>query len=181
MECNNQFSHRFESDKAGQPSLSPPPLPPLQPRGRRDRRDIGRIWRVAEALEYGIVGINEGIISTRDRSLRGHEGKRHRPRRLQNTASRNSSKSNISAWAASTANGSIKRGERWEFRRISHRPLRLLLAARAVNRVLHAAILTTGGDNCSNSSNAACKAGRRVVKSWCLSRRVPVPVLRDLG
>lgn len=27
-------------------------------------RDIGRIWRVAEALECGIVGINEGIIST---------------------------------------------------------------------------------------------------------------------
>ncbi|MGD9537035.1 MAG: NADP-dependent succinate-semialdehyde dehydrogenase [Alphaproteobacteria bacterium] len=27
-------------------------------------RDIGRIWRVAEALEYGIVGINVGIIST---------------------------------------------------------------------------------------------------------------------
>ncbi len=27
-------------------------------------RDIGRIWRVAESLEYGIVGINEGIIST---------------------------------------------------------------------------------------------------------------------
>ncbi len=27
-------------------------------------RDIGRIWRAAEALEYGIVGINEGIIST---------------------------------------------------------------------------------------------------------------------
>jgi succinate-semialdehyde dehydrogenase/glutarate-semialdehyde dehydrogenase len=27
-------------------------------------RDIGRIFRVAEALEYGIVGINEGIIST---------------------------------------------------------------------------------------------------------------------
>jgi len=26
-------------------------------------RDIGRMWRVAEALEYGIVGINEGIIS----------------------------------------------------------------------------------------------------------------------
>src|SRR5260370_3184056 len=41
-------------------------------RGRKGRglatyfysRDIGRIWRVAEALEYGIVGINEGIIST---------------------------------------------------------------------------------------------------------------------
>jgi succinate-semialdehyde dehydrogenase/glutarate-semialdehyde dehydrogenase len=27
-------------------------------------RDIGRIWRVSEALEYGIVGVNEGIIST---------------------------------------------------------------------------------------------------------------------
>ncbi|MDH3410769.1 MAG: NAD-dependent succinate-semialdehyde dehydrogenase, partial [Gammaproteobacteria bacterium] len=26
-------------------------------------RDVGRIWRVAEGLEYGIVGINEGIIS----------------------------------------------------------------------------------------------------------------------
>ena len=26
-------------------------------------RDIGRIWRVAEGLEYGMVGINEGIIS----------------------------------------------------------------------------------------------------------------------
>jgi succinate-semialdehyde dehydrogenase / glutarate-semialdehyde dehydrogenase len=27
-------------------------------------RDIGRVWRVAEALEYGIVGINTGLIST---------------------------------------------------------------------------------------------------------------------
>jgi succinate-semialdehyde dehydrogenase/glutarate-semialdehyde dehydrogenase len=27
-------------------------------------RDIARVWRVAEALECGIVGINEGIIST---------------------------------------------------------------------------------------------------------------------
>jgi succinate-semialdehyde dehydrogenase/glutarate-semialdehyde dehydrogenase len=26
-------------------------------------RDVGRIWRVAEGLEYGIVGINEGIVS----------------------------------------------------------------------------------------------------------------------
>jgi len=26
-------------------------------------RDIGRIWRVAEGVEYGIVGINEGIVS----------------------------------------------------------------------------------------------------------------------
>jgi succinate-semialdehyde dehydrogenase/glutarate-semialdehyde dehydrogenase len=27
-------------------------------------RDVNRVWRVSEALEYGIVGINEGIIST---------------------------------------------------------------------------------------------------------------------
>ncbi|MDH3903795.1 MAG: NAD-dependent succinate-semialdehyde dehydrogenase [Xanthomonadales bacterium] len=27
-------------------------------------RDAARVWRVAEALEYGIVGVNEGIIST---------------------------------------------------------------------------------------------------------------------
>jgi len=27
-------------------------------------RDVGRIMRVAEALEYGIIGVNEGIIST---------------------------------------------------------------------------------------------------------------------
>jgi len=27
-------------------------------------RDIVRVWRVAEALDYGIIGINEGIIST---------------------------------------------------------------------------------------------------------------------
>jgi len=27
-------------------------------------RDVGRVWRVAERLEYGMVGINEGIIST---------------------------------------------------------------------------------------------------------------------
>lgn len=26
-------------------------------------RDIGRVWRVAEQLEYGMVGINEGLIS----------------------------------------------------------------------------------------------------------------------
>jgi succinate-semialdehyde dehydrogenase/glutarate-semialdehyde dehydrogenase len=26
-------------------------------------RDIGRVWRVAEALEYGMVGVNTGLIS----------------------------------------------------------------------------------------------------------------------
>ena len=27
-------------------------------------RDVGRVWRVAEALEYGMVGINTGMVST---------------------------------------------------------------------------------------------------------------------
>ena len=27
-------------------------------------RDLGRVWRVSEGLEYGIVGINTGVIST---------------------------------------------------------------------------------------------------------------------
>ena len=27
-------------------------------------RDIGRVWRVAEALEFGMVGMNEGIVSS---------------------------------------------------------------------------------------------------------------------
>ena len=27
-------------------------------------RDMSRVWRVSEALEYGILGINTGVIST---------------------------------------------------------------------------------------------------------------------
>ena len=46
-------------------------------------RDIGRVWRVAEALEYGIVGINDGHHLDRGRAVRRHEGMRHRPRRLE--------------------------------------------------------------------------------------------------
>ena len=34
-------------------------------------RDIGRVWRVGEALEYGLVGINEGIISTAEAPFGG--------------------------------------------------------------------------------------------------------------
>jgi succinate-semialdehyde dehydrogenase/glutarate-semialdehyde dehydrogenase len=47
-------------------------------------RDISRVWRVAEALDYGIIGINEGIISTEvapfggmKESGIGREGSRH--------------------------------------------------------------------------------------------------------
>ena len=34
-------------------------------------RDIGRVWRVAEALEFGIVGINTGLISTAEAPFGG--------------------------------------------------------------------------------------------------------------
>jgi len=47
-------------------------------------RDVGRIWRVSEALEYGIVGINEGIVSNEmapfggvKESGQGREGSRY--------------------------------------------------------------------------------------------------------
>lgn len=47
-------------------------------------RDMGRIFRVSEALEYGIIGINEGLISTPEvpfggvkESGLGREGSRH--------------------------------------------------------------------------------------------------------
>jgi succinate-semialdehyde dehydrogenase/glutarate-semialdehyde dehydrogenase len=34
-------------------------------------RDVGRIFRVGEALEYGIIGVNEGIISTAEAPFGG--------------------------------------------------------------------------------------------------------------
>jgi succinate-semialdehyde dehydrogenase/glutarate-semialdehyde dehydrogenase len=47
-------------------------------------RDLGTVWRVAEALEYGIVGINTGLISTEvapfggvKESGQGREGSRY--------------------------------------------------------------------------------------------------------
>lgn len=47
-------------------------------------QNIGRIWRIAEALEYGMVGINEGLISTEvapfggvKESGLGREGSQH--------------------------------------------------------------------------------------------------------
>ena len=43
-------------------------------------RDIGRIWRVARIRHRGH---QRGHHLDRDRPLRRHEGKRHRPRRLQ--------------------------------------------------------------------------------------------------
>jgi len=47
-------------------------------------RDVGRVWRIAEALECGIIGINEGIISSEvapfggyKQSGLGREGSHH--------------------------------------------------------------------------------------------------------
>ncbi len=47
-------------------------------------RDVARVWRVAEKLEYGIVGVNEGIVATEvapfggvKESGLGREGSRH--------------------------------------------------------------------------------------------------------
>ena len=62
-------------------------------------RDIGRAWRVSEALEYGIVGLNVGIISTEIVSAGSRIG--CRPRRLA-LRSTSSARSNTSAWAASS-------------------------------------------------------------------------------
>ena len=46
--------------------------------------DLNRVWRVAEALEYGMVGVNTGLISTEvapfggvKQSGQGREGSRH--------------------------------------------------------------------------------------------------------
>ena len=46
-------------------------------------RDIGRIWRVAEALEYGIVGINTGHHLDRGRAVWRREGIGPRPRGIE--------------------------------------------------------------------------------------------------
>lgn len=47
-------------------------------------RDVGRVWRVSRALDYGMVGINSGVISTAvapfggvKQSGMGREGSRH--------------------------------------------------------------------------------------------------------
>jgi succinate-semialdehyde dehydrogenase / glutarate-semialdehyde dehydrogenase len=63
-------------------------------------RDIGRVWRVAEALEYGMVGINTGLVSTEiapfggvKESGIGREGSKYGIEEFV--------KLNTSAWAAS--------------------------------------------------------------------------------
>ena len=59
-------------------------------------RDLSRVWRVAEALEYGMVGINTGLISTAEVALRRRQGVGTRPRGIEIRHRRIISKSNIS-------------------------------------------------------------------------------------
>lgn len=47
-------------------------------------RDIGRVWRMSQALEYGMVGVNVGVLATEvapfggvKASGLGREGSRH--------------------------------------------------------------------------------------------------------
>ena len=54
-------------------------------------RHIGRIWRVSEALEYGIVGVNEGNYLDRSRPVRWHEGILASVAKARSTGSMNSS------------------------------------------------------------------------------------------
>jgi succinate-semialdehyde dehydrogenase/glutarate-semialdehyde dehydrogenase len=36
-------------------------------------RDVGRVFRVGEALEYGLVGVNEGLVSTANAPFGGYK------------------------------------------------------------------------------------------------------------
>jgi hypothetical protein len=56
----------------------------------------------------------------RDRPLWRHEGKRHQPRGLEMRASRNSSKSNTSAWAVSTVRRALNCAQVMRGRTIPH-------------------------------------------------------------
>jgi succinate-semialdehyde dehydrogenase/glutarate-semialdehyde dehydrogenase len=52
---------RFKTDEE---AIAPANATEFGPAAYFYARDLGRVWRVAEALETGIVGINTGIIST---------------------------------------------------------------------------------------------------------------------
>ena len=64
-------------------------------------RDIARVWRVAEQLEYGMVGINEGIISTELAPLAASRSRasvvKGQPRGWRSTSRPNTSASAASA------------------------------------------------------------------------------------
>ncbi len=56
-------------------------------------RDMGRVWRVAEALEYGMVGVNSGLITTEVAPFGGSRNRAWAARALT-SASKRCSRSN---------------------------------------------------------------------------------------
>jgi succinate-semialdehyde dehydrogenase / glutarate-semialdehyde dehydrogenase len=82
--------------------------PRRRPSARWRRSTASRPTPRPEALEYGIVGINEGIISTEIAPF-GAMKESGSAAKARNTASRNSSRLNTSAWAASTGRARLRR------------------------------------------------------------------------
>jgi hypothetical protein len=101
-ELSGATAHRAEicyTPKEGAVAVILPPAlslgPPVLPAGWKERlirlhsayfyaSDVSSVYRVAEALEYGMVGINTGLISTEvapfggvKQSGQGREGSRH--------------------------------------------------------------------------------------------------------
>ena len=73
---------RFETEERGDRARQRHRVRPRRPTSSRS--DLGRIWRVGEALEFGVVGVNTGLISyegapfggVKESGL-GREGSRH--------------------------------------------------------------------------------------------------------
>ena len=63
-------------------------------------RDLARAIRVAEALEYGLIGVNDGVPSVAHAPFGGVEGLGHRPRGRARGASRSTSRRSTSRWGS---------------------------------------------------------------------------------
>jgi len=76
-------------------------------------RDISQVWRVAEGLEYGMVGINEGLISIEVAPVGGKKESGNAAKD-PSTVSRTILKSSISAWGSSPLQHPILAAHRFE-------------------------------------------------------------------
>ncbi len=92
-------------------------------------RDVGRVWRVGEGLDYGIVGINTGFVSTEVAPFGGMKESGHRAARARSTASRTGSRSSTWPWEESTDEACRSRRHRHR-RRAGDRPRDRAAAAR---------------------------------------------------
>ena len=95
-------------------------------------RDLGRCWRVAEALEYGIVGVNEGIISTEiapfggvKESGLGREGSHHGIEEFVEIEVHADGRSVDAAQPRSASAGCARRQRNWTRAAASHEQRRL--------------------------------------------------------